>query len=202
MPEIAIVGCGAAGVTFLRSFVAQIINHKINVAITIFEKRDSKGGGIAYQPDLKNLLLNRPLQKMSATIDDNAEFEKWLLAHPEYTSEIIVEADGPDDKRAYTSREIFGHYLSSVLAETIEKAEKLGIKITLIPYEAIQIHAEKPYAIEAGNGETYFADYLVLCSGNNKPRDIYHLKESPRYINDPYPLHQTLTHIQKHETIS
>lgn len=64
---IAIIGCGATGASFIRSFVVQCCFYKLkHVKIIIFEPASSLGAGLAYQEDLDNLLINRPAQQVEA----------------------------------------------------------------------------------------------------------------------------------------
>jgi uncharacterized NAD(P)/FAD-binding protein YdhS len=204
MPEkydIAIVGCGAATVSFLKSLLIQFQkipfyeNHPIS--IIIFEKSNTLGSGSVYQRDLKNLLINRPLGGMSVNIEDYLEFEKWLLEKGEYESEIIVEANKLGDNRSYTARTIFGYYLNYILFDTIEKLKNNFVTVKFVNCEVTDINSRNPFKIETQNNSLYLADYLILCTGNNNPQDIYQLGQTPSYINNPYPVEESLKSLNK-----
>lgn len=76
---IAIIGCGAAAVSFTRSLIQQCNSHQLkHVNLIIFEPASTLGVGLAYQNDLDNLLINRPAQTMSANLSQPDEFFEWM----------------------------------------------------------------------------------------------------------------------------
>lgn len=88
--------------------------------------------------------------------------------------------------------------LNSVIAES----RKYGIEISLLQAEVTDIHTLHPFAIEATGEDIFYADYLVFCIGNNQPRDIYRLGNTPKYINSPYPLSNQIPQMIKNSTES
>jgi uncharacterized NAD(P)/FAD-binding protein YdhS len=203
--DIAIVGCGAATVSFLKSLLIQFQkvplykNHPIN--IIIFEKSNTLGSGSVYQQDLNNLLINRPLGSMSINVEDFLEFEKWLLERNEYKSEIIVEANELNDNRSYTARTIFGHYLNYALLDIIEKLKNNFVSVKFVNYEVTDVNSRDPFKIKTQNNSLYLASYLILCTGNNNPQDVYQLSQTPSYINNPYPAEKSLNSLNKDSDI-
>jgi uncharacterized NAD(P)/FAD-binding protein YdhS len=196
--NIGIIGCGAGGVAFLKHLVEISIREKIsNLHITVFEPSKDVGVGLAYQADLDNLLINKPLKTMAAHATQLDEFFIWLQKHPEFSKYEVTESDGGGIHRAYTSRRVFGLYLKDALNSLIEEAKKVGIEIRLIQSEVTDIHSLSPFCIEAMGEDPFFADYLILSVGNNQPRDVYRLGNTPRYINSPYPLISHLDSIKK-----
>ena len=200
--NIAIIGSGAASVALLKNLLeCSRRNRRFNLNITIFESADVFGVGFPYQNDLENLLINRPLQTMSANVADLGEFHTWLQNRPELLAQKITESDKADDQRAYISRHIFGLYLTDTLSETAAEARKLGIEVTFIKNEVLQIHAVHPFVIEVADEETFSADFLIFCTGLNQPKDIFGLKETPRYIHIPYPISKHAQMIKPTETV-
>jgi uncharacterized NAD(P)/FAD-binding protein YdhS len=200
--NVGIVGCGAGAVAFLKHFIEASISEKLfNLNITIFEPAKDVGVGLAYQYDLDNLLINKPLKTMAAHATKLNEFYIWLQTHPEFSKFELSESDGGGIDRAYTSRRIFGLYLKDALNSLIEESKKHGIEIRLIHSEVTDIHSLSPFSIEAVGEDPFFADYLILCVGNNQPRDVYRLGNTPRYINNPYPIINQLRPIKKDQAV-
>src|SRR3990167_1411366 len=99
--SVAIIGGGAAAIVFLRAFTQSLICNQIHsIEICIFEPASQIGVGNAYQQDLPNLLINRPLQTMSADAVALDEFQIWLEQNKEYSLQRIIEADTDSDQRA------------------------------------------------------------------------------------------------------
>jgi uncharacterized NAD(P)/FAD-binding protein YdhS len=200
--NICIIGCGAGAVVFLRHLIEDAIREKLsNLNITIFEPAKDFGVGLAYQFDLDTLLLNKPSKTMAAHATQLNEFHLWLQNHPGFSKYEFHESIGEGIDRSYTSRRVFGLYLKDTLNSLIEESQKHGIEIRLVHSEVTDIHSLSPFSIEAIGEDPCFADFLILSVGNNQPRDVYRLGNTPRYINNPYPLINQLPSIKKDHSV-
>lgn len=200
--NVAIIGGGSGAVTFIKYLVnTSLINQFYELKLSIYEPSAHLGAGLAYQPDLSTLLVNRPLQTMSVDAVMLNSFEQWLRKKPDLLSKAYVEADKPDDQRSYISRKIFGYYLNSILNEAISLAKSHGILVEIIPEMVERIYSAKPFVIQTNLGNVVFADYVVLCTGHNEPDDIYQLKGTPYYFNNPYPIEKRLAQIESKNNV-
>ena len=78
--NIAIVGCGAAGVATLANLVESLRDSKDQkYKISIFEKNVSFGSGLAYQCDSEDLLMNMVSSTTSISETKEADFWEWML---------------------------------------------------------------------------------------------------------------------------
>jgi len=187
--KIAIIGCGAASVAFIRSLIDESkFNNFNHYKLTIFEPALDLGVGLAYQDDLSNLIINRPLQTSSVHCSNLNEFYYWLKEKPNILKNMVVESNEHDDQRSYISRKIFGHYLKDIFEMTLSEASSCNIEVEIVRKKVTKIHSINPFIIEAAKKEIFITNYVVLCTGNNEPADIYGLVDTPRYINSPYPL--------------
>lgn len=186
--QIAIVGCGAAAVSLLRSLVELSSKKHSTLAITLFDAAESFGVGLAYQHDLNNLMINRPIQTMSAHAVNLHEFHEWFEKKHAHATDKKNTFQNGDDQPAYLSRKTFGLYLQDILQATIADAKAKGIDVSLVKKEIVTINTMNPYALVAADGEVFMADHLLLCTGNNLPQDVYDLNTTPHYINNPYPI--------------
>lgn len=197
---VVVIGCGATGVTFIRSFIESCIAIKLNgINLVIFEPAHTAGVGLAYQEDMNVLLINRPAETMSAHPEHLNEFLEWLKKRKN-----MLAADGIEiepSQATHPSRKTFGCYLIEILEESIHIAAHYNISVKVIREKVTQIHEEQPLMIETENNKYYLADYIVLATGNNQPKDYYNLKNTPKYIHSPYPTHEKLQTISAHETI-
>ncbi len=196
--NLSIIGGGATSVSFLRAFIDLIsyTNAKNSRDIvTLFESSATVGHGLAYQKDMANLIINRPLQTMSAHHHDLNEFEAWLQNHSTFSGHEIVESDNASDKRAYISREIFGHYLQDLFNKTQQLAYYKNIEVNTVHATVEKISGKSPFVIQTTKDELFYADYVIVCTGHNAPVDLYQLSATPRYTNNPYPVTAAIANI-------
>lgn len=199
--NIGIIGCGAAAVTLIRCLIEEAVLHNFyQFTLTIFELSSDLGVGFAYQRDLRNLILNRPINTSAAHHALLDEFYRWVMERPQFSKFIIVDPQQNDDL-SYISREIFGYYIKDIFEETLKKYNAFGVKVNIIQKAVIAIHSMNPFAIEVKDKDIFFVDRIVLCTGNTKPVDVYSLQNTPRYINIPYPLEQQIKCIHKKQHV-
>jgi len=195
---IAIIGCGAAAVCFIRSFVHQCNSHQLkHIKLIIFEPVSALGVGLAYQNDLDNLLINRPAQTMSANLDQPDEFFQWMKRTNLFLDEKIIK----ENQLIYPSRKIFGYYLNELIKKVISEANHFNISVTIIKDSVTQLGKSSPVSIKTKNSGIFLVNYVLIATGNNQPEDLYNLNNTPKYINSPYPLCKNLRAIGSSETV-
>lgn len=195
--NLSIVGCGAAAVSFLRNFIESSTAHS-RIKIMMFDASESFGVGLAYQSDLSNLMINRPVQTMSAHDLHLDEFYHWFKSQRAMNDKALLEFSNHYDineDQSYVPRKLFGLYLQDMLRQTIAEASRKGIEVALFKQEIVKIKSIKPYVLQSASGDVFIADYVVLCTGNNLPKDIYNLNNTPQYINNPYPMQTNLAKV-------
>lgn len=196
--RLAIIGCGAAATTFLRSFVDECIEKKLSInEIIVFERRNELGSGIAYQYDLNDLLINRPIQNMSANPHRPDEFYNWMKQKHLLPENQFIEQDEP----IYTSRYIFGLYLNEIFEKTILHASKHNITIRVIYDAVVNVIGTRPFIIITKLNKSFIVDAAIFCTGNNHSQDIFSLKSSPNYIHSPYPFYKTISNIYSKDSV-
>lgn len=195
--NLSIVGCGAAAVSFLRSFI-ESSSAQSRIKITMFDASESFGVGLAYQNDLNNLMINRPAQTMSAHDLHLDEFYHWFKSQQAMNDKTLLALSDHHDlneDQSYVPRKVFGLYLQDILRQTIAAASRKGIEVTLVRQEIVKVQSIKPYVLQSASGDIYMADYVVLCTGNNLPKDIYNLSHTSQYINNPYPMQTNISRV-------
>ncbi|MFC3908834.1 FAD/NAD(P)-binding protein [Legionella dresdenensis] len=195
---VAVIGCGASAVAFLHSFVDICIDNQIDyLDFIIFEPSSELGSGLAYQTDTDNLIINRPLESMSVNVNISSDFKHWMDKHHISSKDIIT-----DGHTTYSSRPLFGKYLSDTLEKVLLKALQNHIQIRIVRKTAIKVLKTESYKIITADNEVLHSNYIIFCTGNNQPHDIYSLNETPSYINNPYPLYPKINSIQHKKTIA
>ncbi|AIE58899.1 FAD/NAD(P)-binding protein [Bacillus methanolicus] len=193
--SIAIVGGGAAGIS-LFNYLTMKINYNgcngNNVNITIYEKKPYVGPGIAYQDDYDFLLLNRHSKQMSIIFEEPDHFWNW------YKSRYKLRFE----QEEFLPRSVFGEYLKNVFEESVERAIKKNITVCVKFSEVVHLRKERNYVLMTHDGEIQEFDLVLLCLGNTRLNDHYHLNGQPQFIYDPYPLKQTVSLIPKNAYIA
>jgi uncharacterized NAD(P)/FAD-binding protein YdhS len=197
------VGCGAAGVAALIGLLESLESSPYKkISITIFEKNVSFGSGMPYQCDSEELLMNMVSSTTSIFPHQEIDFWKWMLDRGHSIGgEQIFSGSGvsPD---GYISRQFFGLYLRSRLEDVITSLESLGVCVCLINLEVEQIRpiGEK-FEVMTAQKDWKIFDYVILCVGNNPPKDIFNLSGHSQYINNPYPISRYLRFIDPKDNV-
>ena len=197
--DIAIIGDGAACVSLLRSLISKGNSALINRSIIIFTMPQGLlGAGTAYQSDMETLLLNRPVESMSLDINNDHHCLDWLKRSPElYSKGIDCNKQG-----MFLPRYIFGQYLNANFLEQLTLAKDMGINVTIVREAVTDIHQNTSHTIETRTGNLYQAQKIVFCCGHSHITDVYQLEDTPSYINNPYPVTQTLKKIKPQDHVA
>ncbi len=170
--KIAIVGGGFSGTLVL----AHLIETGGHFEVELFEARAECGTGVAYGTCDAPHLLNVQSGRMGAFEAD--DFHRWLQ-----WEQNTASAD------SYVPRALYGRYLKDVLAQTLNEAQRRGIRVGIIQAAVtdISLRRDGMMVVTAG-GKRSEADTVVLATGNFPPRSPIALSQaaqrSRRYIGD------------------
>lgn len=175
MKRITIVGGGASGtlvaVNLLKKSDAEPL------LITLIEKQNPLGGGVAFSTSHDLHLLNVPAGKMSAFPDEPYHFHEWLASNGfEYA---------PSD---FVPRKLYGRYLKELLDNAIAKASPAS-EVKILNDEATDVAAdENSAAVVLSSGDQIASDKVVLAFGNFPPPhpSVPDLRftEKPKYVHN------------------
>ena len=175
MKRITIVGGGASGtlvaVNLLKKSDAEPL------LITLIEKQNPLGGGVAFSTPDDLHLLNVPAGKMSAFPDEPYHFHEWLASNGfEYA---------PSD---FVPRKLYGRYLKELLDNAIAKASPAS-EVKILNDEATDVAAdENSAAVVLSSGDQIASDKVVLAFGNFPPPhpSVPDLRftEKPKYVHN------------------
>ena len=104
--HFVIVGAGASGV-LLACHLLRAADQGIRV--TLIEKRQAIGRGMAYSTAQPGHLLNVRAANMSAFADDPLHFCRWLAAHDDVTK---GHEPGP---LTFAQRRVYGRYIAELI---------------------------------------------------------------------------------------
>jgi uncharacterized NAD(P)/FAD-binding protein YdhS len=198
--KIAIVGGGAAGVTFAYFFVNSLIAQSFSepIQIRLFEPHGI-GEGVAYQHDHEHLILNVRAQDMSIDHGHRNDFFDWCK---KLITKNPALADVVEDE-SYPPRYFFGMYLKDVFDSVQQLAAQNKIDLQHINDEVIDLDKiNGHYQLTSSSGEKNIFDIVSLCTGHFKTSHIYNLNDSKNYISHPYPLKNSLKNIPSRSKIA
>lgn len=152
--HILIVGGGASGALMAAHLLSQ---SDTGMEVTIVERGDLLGCGIAYATDDPDHLLNTRVSQMSAFPDEPEHFGRWLKAR------------GIDvDNSSFVDRGTYGRYLASLLAPWRETGG--DGRLHHVRAECLRL-SETSAGVDAvlDSGQTIRADRAILATGHAVP---------------------------------
>lgn len=166
---IAIVGGGFCGCLIATHLLKKVTQPLI---IKLIERQKNVGQGIAYSTQENTDLLNVPIGKMSAFVDDTDHFYHWVKNNYDDFKNLLPQ---PLETSSFIPRKIYGLYLQSILAEAEVKSHK-NVIFQRLNDEVIGItSAEKNGIIYLRSGSNFSADKIVLALGNSAfISNVYH----------------------------
>ncbi|WP_435169082.1 FAD/NAD(P)-binding protein [Falsirhodobacter sp. 1013] len=147
--QVLVIGGGASGV-----LMAAHLLRRTDTAVTLVEKGDLLGCGIAYSTTDPDHLLNTRVHNMSAFPDQPHHFQDWLAARG--------RGPGPN---GFVSRTTYGHYMGDLL-----KPWKESDRLTILRGEVVALdHSERGVTAQLSDGRTINADRAILATGHAVP---------------------------------
>jgi len=179
---VAIVGGGASGTLVA---VQLLRGARAPLHILLFERMSDIGRGVAYSTRRPEHLLNVPVEKMGAFPEEPDHFFRWIDARVGQPGFPPAVAAGN-----FVSRQLYGEYLRSVLAETRNTAGP-GVTLEEIKGEVLDAERENGHVrLRCGGGLYFKAHQVVLAIGNlpgeypiRRPLPIY---SSQSYVHVPW----------------
>jgi uncharacterized NAD(P)/FAD-binding protein YdhS len=180
--DVAVVGAGFSG-TLTAVHLARISAG--TVSVTLIEKQKRFARGVAYATEDPSHLLNVPVGKMGAYVEDPEHFLCWCHEHPDRCRAAAVE-----NVRAgsFIPRKLYGDYLE----ELLEDARRRWPSLRLREGEVVDLRP-KPngqLGVEFADGQVLNAAKVVLALGNFPPGDPklrdQRFHTSRRYLTDPW----------------
>ena len=157
--RVAVVGAGASG-------TLQALHLKrAGADVTLVERGERPGRGVAYGTARPEHLLNVPARRMSAWADDQGHFSRWYAD--------LCGATEED----YAPRMVYGDYLTELLH---------GAEIPVLRGEAVNLVEG---AVVLADGQRLAADSVVLAPGNfppATPRGIDPAALGDIWVEDPW----------------
>jgi len=152
--SVLVVGGGASGVLL----AAHLLRDKdADVRVTLIERREQVGRGVAYSARQWDHLLNVAAPGMSAFSDDPDHFWRWLRARNPV-------ADG--ERFVFVPRRIYGDYLADVL-KSFDDGEDGRLQI--VHEECTGLHiSEAGVEASLANGTSLVGHVTVLAVGHEE----------------------------------
>ncbi len=173
--HIAVIGAGYSGVIFAMHMVKTA---PYPVHVTLIERREAFGEGIAYSTHHPQHLLNVRAAKMSAYPDEPSHFIDWIRAEEHTWRQLDPAFEHTQfDENSFVPRMIFGAYIKDQLAHAHTIASANGHKLEL------QHHAVQDITLERNKCRILFADgdmladAAILTTGNLPTREARYEKK-------------------------
>ncbi|WP_313348247.1 FAD/NAD(P)-binding protein [Paracoccus sp. (in: a-proteobacteria)] len=153
-PHTVIIGGGASGVLM----ATHLLSCSEAGQVTIIEKSDLLGCGIAYATDNPDHLLNTRVHNMSAFPKDPDHFRRWLRLSGEAPNAT------PD---CFVGRKTYGRYLGSLMADFGSR------RLHCLHDECIRLEPDlNGVTALLKGGKTIHADFAILATGHAVPPHV------------------------------
>ena len=157
--HIIVVGGGASGV-LLACHLLRDPNNAISV--TLIEKRQAIGRGMAYSTAQPGHLLNVRAANMSAFADDPLHFCRWLAEHDE---DAHGHEPGP---LTFAQRRVYGRYIAELITPHLGPPGEPG-RLQVVYGEGRGIVVTPSGArVTLDDGRCFAGDVAVLATGHDE----------------------------------
>ena len=147
--HVLVIGGGASGVLMAAHLLKQD-----GIQVTLVEKGELLGCGIAYSTTDPDHLLNTRVHNMSAFADQPEHFHDWLTEHGR-----------PRHETDFVSRATYGDYMQDLLTPW-----RGNPRLTLVKDEATRLQAEDGgITLTLGSGQQVRGDRAILATGHAVP---------------------------------
>ena len=156
--HVLIIGGGASGVLMAAHLLRQSAP---NLRVTIIERAEMLGCGIAYGTTDPHHLLNTRVSQMSALPDEPDHFERWL------------KSEGlPISEMSFADRGTYGRYLASLLAPWREGQSN---QLRCLNGECIRLSETDDGVLAELDGDRHVhADRAIIATGHAVPIEPLH----------------------------
>lgn len=151
--SVAIIGGGASGVLLAAHLLR---DPAANVRVTIIEKSNRLGHGMAYSTDNPDHILNVPAKGMSAFPDDPEHFFRWLQ-----TLDPTTTPDG------FPPRARYGHYLGQLLKDLEMRADRQRLHLVNASCRSVE-ETNRGVEVKLDDGTSIVAHAAVLAVGHEE----------------------------------
>ncbi len=129
------------------------------VVVTLVERREELGAGVAYSTNDRDHLLNVRAANMSAFPDDEEHFVRWLRQN---ALDVAHHLPVPF---FFAPRHLYRDYLSSLLAPHFEagRLQRIRAGAASLSEDAGGVR------VTFGDGSSRTADKVVIATGNEGP---------------------------------
>ncbi|QCR23178.1 FAD/NAD(P)-binding protein [Pontibacter sp. SGAir0037] len=201
---IAIVGGGANGVATFVHLVLKLIVSPVkceHVKIVLIEKDREFGPGLAYGTKEEGHLLNTSAGLMGIFAEEPLHFVEWLYKNRETVQQEYAGIE--IDANSYVPRHLYGRYLKATLSEYKDVAQRHNLRVSWLHDEVTDAEiTDKRVVLALRSGAEVKADFAVLATGTPEPNNFPHLKESPQYVDFPWPSDRLLRKIPRDAAVS
>ncbi len=160
--SIVVVGGGASGVILAAHLMRRA---DPDVRVTVIEKGDRIGPGLAYSTTLPDHRLNVLASRMSAFADEPDHFWHWYRE---------TTPDAGRDPETFVPREAYGRYLSWIFDTFADQGGGVA-RLRALRNECVAIHPNgRGVAVRLNNGISVPAERLVLATGHDPRPDPSH----------------------------
>ena len=184
MEKIGIIGAGISGQAIVKAYEKELDNK--NFSIDVYDYEYSFGKGYPFRKDSSHVLVNTKIENTSNDLDNIKDFKNWLKEKG-FTYED------------YAPRYIYGQYGKERLIKVLEK---LNSSYYLEEVLDIRNNKENNKWIIYTESSSREYDRIYLACGEFSQKDYYNLLDTPRHINDIYPLEESLKDIDKDHIVT
>ncbi|MEQ1944634.1 FAD/NAD(P)-binding protein [Mesorhizobium sp. VNQ89] len=158
LKTFVIIGGGASGVLI----AAQLLSHPSTEKVTVVERGELLGAGVAYGTENPGHLLNVPAAGMSAFPDKPQHFLDWLAGEKRW---MPVGGWTPG---TFVPRRLYRDYVAGLLAP--HREDRTQGRLAVIRDEAVDV-VETPEGVEVTTKSAgrFEADAAILATGNEGP---------------------------------
>jgi uncharacterized NAD(P)/FAD-binding protein YdhS len=149
-PHIAIIGGGASGTLTAVQLLRRAADLQLALEITLIDRYDRHGLGLAYSTDNPAHLLNATASQMSAFADDPDHLVRWAGTSP----------------AAFLPRHQYGRYLQATLADAEQQAKPWAALTRMTAEVRAVRHDQERRALRLVLADGHLdADLSVLATG-------------------------------------
>lgn len=157
--NIAIIGAGSASVSLCLQLQQMLrkFSDQFTVEISVFEKTDKIGRGLAYSKNESSYILNLPKNVMEPVCGCSGQFSMWLEK----------QRTRCQHDTQFPPRYFFGNYLEDLACKLEQETATSNVKIAYITNTEITDIQEVDglFQLESDK-KKYTANYVVLCTGH------------------------------------